>query len=64
MLGSRVADAGTAIGASPERTQGAGALAPDITETVGAKYLVLIAEAVIEPDVELILIVYVPLIGR
>ena len=64
VLSARVADAGTAIGAAPQWAQRAGPLAAYIAKTVGREHLVLIAEAVVEPDVERILIVDVVLVGE
>ena len=64
VLRARVADAGTTIGTAPQRPQRAGPLAAHVAKAVGREDLVLIAEAVIEPDVERILVVDVVLVGQ
>ena len=64
VLSARIADARAAIGSSPQRSERARSLAAHITETVRAEKLVVIAESVVQPDIERILIVYLVLIGQ
>jgi len=64
VLGARVAGTGTTIRTAPQWTQRAGPLASHIAKTVRREHLILIAEAVIEPDVERILAVDVVLVGE
>src|SRR5581483_11478314 len=62
VLRARVADARAAIGTSPERPQWTGLLAAHITEAVRGKYLVLLAESMIEANIERVLVIDVVLI--
>ena len=62
VLSARLADAGATIGASPQRPERAGLLAAHIAEAVGRKNLVLLAEAMVEPNIERVLVVDVVLI--
>jgi len=64
VLGARVASTGTTIRTAPQWTQRAGPLAAHIAKAVRREHLILIAEAVIEPDVERILAVDVVLVGE
>ena len=64
VLSARLADARATIGSSPQRSQGPRLLAAHVTETVGSKDLILLAEAVIQADIKRILIVYLVLIGE
>jgi hypothetical protein len=64
VLCARVARTGTAIRTTPQWPQGARPLAAHIAKTVRREHLILIAEAVIEPDVERILAIDVILVGE
>ena len=64
MLRARIADAGAAIGSSPQRPEWSRLLTAHVAETVRSKDLILFAEAVIHADIEGILIVYMVLIGE
>ncbi len=64
VLRAGIADAGTTVGAAKQRTERAGTLAAHIAETVGGEHLILIAEAMIEPHIETVLIVHVILVGK
>src|ERR1035437_1638136 len=63
-LSARIADARATIGSTPQRPQRPRLLAAHVAETVGTKDLILLAEAVIQADVERILIVQLVLIGE
>ena len=64
MLSARVTNARAAIGPSIQWPQWARLLAPHVAETVRTEDLVFIAEALIEAEIEGILIVYLSLIGQ
>src|SRR5471030_1525709 len=64
VLSARIADARATIGSSIQRSQRARLLAAHVAETVGAENLVFIAEAVIQPEIEGILIVHLSLISQ
>ena len=62
MLCARIADAGTAVGSSPQWPEWSRALATHIAEAVRAKQLVLIAESMIQAHIERILVIHLILI--
>ena len=64
VLGARVAGTGATIRAAPQRPQRSGPLAAYIAKAVRREHLILIAEAVIESDVEGILVIDVVLVGK